>query len=192
MLTFRISETSGRIPVALFILELVVFHTAVMLAAHLGFFSRSEFADTPLLLWLLRGSVFSGAMIVCMAVLKLYQGRPGERIGTALLRLAASFVLAAGVLQAIYLLVPGLQIEPAVLGVSMVLAFFFLGTTRPVFLDSVTERRERLRSDSRARQPLGEGEEDGDMSREEFLARLARNQETTSLTAQHRITRRGV
>lgn len=192
MLKFRISATSGRIPVALFALELGVFHVAVLAAAYLGFLRVGEVAEVGLAVWLLRASVFSGTMIVCMAAFKLYQGRPRERIGTALLRLAVSFALAAGILQLVYLLVPVLRIEPALLSVSIVLAFFLLGTTRPVFLDSVSERRARVRGHPRVQQPIVGDEEDSEMPREQFLASLARNEQATSLTAQHRITRRGV
>jgi hypothetical protein len=132
-------------------------------------------------------------MIVCMAAFRLYQGRPRERIGTALLRLAVSFALAAGILRLVYLLVPILRIEPALLGVSMVLAFFLLGTMRPVFLDSVTERRARMRGYPRVQKPIvNDDDEDGEMSRADFLASLARNEQANTLTAQHRITRRGV
>jgi hypothetical protein len=45
MLTFRISATSGRIPVALFALELGVFYVAVLAAAYLGLFRPGDVAE---------------------------------------------------------------------------------------------------------------------------------------------------
>lgn len=190
MLNFRISATSGRIPVALLVLELGVFHAAVLLAAYLSTLQLDAAGAASPALWWLRASLFSGALMMCMAVFKLYQGRPRERTGTALLRLAGSFALAGSLLQLLYLLLPVLRIEPAVLLVALVLAFFFLGTMRPVFLDSVSERRARSAVRDRA---LSTGNDAGDdMSPEEFHASLARNDEHASLTAQHRITRRGL
>lgn len=191
MLKFKISETSGRIPVALLALELGVSHAAVWLAAYLVVWNGDGADPAGLVLWWLRASLFAVALMVCMAAFKLYQGRPRERTGTALLRLAGSFALAAALLQLLYLLLPVLRIAPGVLLVALGLAFFFLGTMRPVFLDSVAERRARHAAASRQPPPQSSAEAE-DMSREEFHARLARNAKHTSLTAQHRITRRGL
>jgi len=85
MLKVRISETSARVPAALFILELMVFFAAVLTTAYLDLFPDGRPAG--MWLWLLRALVFSLAIMICMAVLKLYQGRPRERMGVAMLRL---------------------------------------------------------------------------------------------------------
>ncbi len=194
MLTFRISENSVRIPVALIALELTVFVAAVLATAYLELFPKAG-EDAGLAVWLLRAGCFSAAMIFSMTVFKLYQGRPNERMGMAMLRLGVSFLLAVSLLQVVYLLIPLMRIEPAALATVSILSFFFLSTVRPVFLDSVTERRGRRRNAYEvAPEPEAEPPpEDENLSQAEFLSRVSRNAgKPTSLTGQHRITRRGL
>ena len=186
MFKFRISATSSRIPLALFVLEITVFFAAILATAYLDLFQ--EIVQVDLSVWLVRATVFSAAMIFSMLLFKLYQGRPNESIAMGVVRMGGSFALlvfAAGCAW----LAPTLRIELPSLAMAIVLAFFFLGTVRPVFLDSVTERRGGRRADRREE---GEGLAEG-LTDEEFLKRLSENPpKTTTLTGQHRITRRGL
>lgn len=196
MFDLRISETSPRIPLALFVVELAVFFAAVLTTAYFGLFLPAG-EQVNLVVWVLRAMVLSGAIMLSMALFKLYQGRPTERMGKALLRLAASFTLGGFVYYLLSLLVPLLHFAPLALIAIGVMSFFLMSTVRPVFLDSVTERRGRRRNNfetiSEAAREQAEDAPEEHVSQEDFLDRVSRNaSEPTTLTGQHRITRRGL
>ncbi|MDH3716164.1 MAG: hypothetical protein OET44_20225, partial [Gammaproteobacteria bacterium] len=170
----KISESSVGVPIALFILELTIFFTAVLSTVFLKF---TEIPDSEhgMLLWIARSAVFGGAMMTAMTIFKLYQGRPGERVAFAMLRLAASLIVGCLLLQLVYWFVPLFYLSVPALVVASLVSFFLLGTLRPVFLDSVTRRRGR-RHDDRG-----------------MLQRISGTfPAIPSLTGQNRITRRGL
>jgi hypothetical protein len=174
MPTIKISESSVGVPIALFVLELTIFFTAVLTTV---FLKLSDIPDNEhgILLWIARAAVFSGAMMTAMTIFKLYQGRPGERVAFAMLRLAGSLVVGCLLLQLVYWLVPLFYLSVPALVVAALVSFFLLGTLRPVFLDSVTRRRGR-RHDDRG-----------------MLQRISGTfPAIPSLTGQNRITRRGL
>lgn len=170
----KISESSVSVPIALFILELTIFFTAVLTTVFLRL-SEIPAGEHGTLLWIARAAVFSGAMMTAMTIFKLYQGRPGERVAFAMLRLAGSLVVGSLLLQVVYWLVPLFHMSVSALVVASLVSFFLLGTLRPVFLDSVTRRRGR-RHDDRG-----------------MLQRISGTfPAIPSLTGQNRITRRGL
>ncbi len=174
MLKIKISESSIGVPIALFLLELTIFFTAVLTTVYLNLSDVPEH-DLGLLIWCARAAVFGGAMMTAMTVFKLYQGRPGERVAFAMMRLAASLTVGCVLLQLVYWLVPLFYLSLPALFVASLVSFFLLGTLRPVFLDSVTRRRGR-RHDDRG-----------------ILKRISGSFPTIpSLTSQNRITRRGL
>lgn len=170
----KISESSVGVPIALFLLELTIFFTAVLTTVYLNL-SAMPGGEHGLLLWIARAAVFSGAMMTAMTIFKLYQGRPGERVAFAMLRLAASLLVGCILLQGVYWFVPLFHLSVPALIVAALVSFFLLGTLRPVFLDSVTRRRGR-RHDDRG-----------------MLKRISGTfPAIPSLTGQNRITRRGL
>jgi len=174
MPTIKISESSVGVPIALFLLELTIFFTAVLTTVFLKL-SDIPGSEHGILLWIARAAVFSGAMMTAMTMFKLYQGRPGERVAFAMLRLAGSLMAGCVLLQVVYWFVPLFYLSPLALVVAALVSFFLLGTLRPVFLDSVTRKRGR-RHDDRG-----------------MLQRISGTFPTIpSLTGQNRITRRGL
>lgn len=170
----KISNSSVGVPIALFMLELTIFFTAVLTTVLLGL-SKIPANDYGMLLWVARAAVFSAAMMTAMTIFKLYQGRLGERVAFAMLRLAAALVVGCLMLQGIYWVVPMFYLSVPSLVVAALVSFFLLGTLRPVFLDSVTRRRGRRHNDRGMLQRISGT----------FPA-------IPSLTGQNRITRRGL
>lgn len=174
----RISKRSARIPLLLLLSEAAIFIAAVLIAAFLGFSDSELQVGSGWLL--LQALVFAAIMMACMLLMGLYRGRPNEGVLMGFARLGASFIIGVVALNGLFVLAPDLRIGMSSLVLATVLAFFFLGTIRPVFFDTILAHRGRRRSDlpGEAEQVQPTGETGGPPPADQ------------SLTGQHRISGR--
>lgn len=172
----RISRKSVRIPVLLLLSETAIFVAAVLIAAFLGFGDGGLDPASP---WLIvQALLFTAVMMVCMLVMGLYRGRPKEGVTLGFLRLGLALILGVVLLQGVFQVLPGLRVAVSSLVLASVLAFFFLGTIRPIFFDTVRTRRGRRQPESQQPGPNGTGPVE--------QAPAPSNTGETSLTGQHR------
>ena len=175
----KISKRSVRIPLLLLVSEMAIFVAAVLIAAFLGFGDGGLDPTSP---WLLvQALLFSLVMILCMMVMGLYRGRPKEGVTLGFLRLGVALIMGVVLLQGVFYVLPGLRVAISSLVLATVLAFFFLGTIRPVFFDTVMMRRGRRHPDEK--QPTGQEKAVG-------TGPVPSNTGEQSLTGQHRTSGR--
>jgi len=133
--TFRVFRHYLRVPfLALALIEFLVCALAVFVAVYVRFDGLElvslEGSDDPLVSALMFGVV----MTASMTAMGLYQSSfRGGSLGV-LLRILIGFLVGIFVLALVYYFFPSLYLGRGVLMIAMVLAFFILGTVRPLFV----------------------------------------------------------
>lgn len=92
-----------------------------------------------------RALLFTIVMMLSMVALGLYQARLREGMLGVLLRTVASFMLGGMILSLLFYILPFVYLGRGALVLATVLAFFIIGTIRPIFFQTVDESLLRCR-----------------------------------------------
>ncbi|MCB1757506.1 MAG: TIGR03013 family PEP-CTERM/XrtA system glycosyltransferase [Gammaproteobacteria bacterium] len=132
--TFRLFKLYLRVPfLVLGLIEFVICLIAVFIAVYARFDGMQLESvggiDSPVISALMFGLV----MTLSMMAMGLYQSSfRGGSLGV-FLRTLIGFIVGAGILALVFYVIPSLYMGRGVLGIATVLAFFMVGTVRPVF-----------------------------------------------------------
>lgn len=159
--TFKFFKMHLRVPFLLLaLIEFCVCVAAVFIAVYVRFdgqrLSEIESIDSPVVSSLLFGLI----MPVTMMAMGLYQSRFRGGILGVFLRSIIGFMCGAVSLALLYYVIPSLYLGRGVFGLALVLAFFMVGTIRPMFFYYVDRDILKLRV-----LVLGAGEKAGSIKR---------------------------
>ncbi len=134
MATFKFFKMHLRVPFLLLaLIEFCVCVAAVYIAVYVRFdgqrLSEIESINSPVVTSILFGLI----MPVTMMAMGLYQSRFRGGILGVFLRSIIGFMCGAVALALLYYLIPSLYLGRGVFGLALVLAFFMVGTIRPMF-----------------------------------------------------------
>ena len=132
--TFKFFKMHLRVPFLLLaLIEFCICVAAVYIAVYVRFdgqrFTQVASIDSPVMTSVLFGMV----MPVTMMAMGLYQSRFRGGILGVLLRSIIGFIAGAAILALLYYLVPSLYLGRGVFALSIIIAFFMVGTIRPMF-----------------------------------------------------------
>ena len=132
--TFKFFKMHLRVPFLLLaLIEFCVCVAAVFIAVYVRFdgqrLTEIESINSPVVTSLLFGMI----MPVTMMAMGLYQSRFRGGILGVFLRSIIGFMCGAVALALLYYLIPSLYLGRGVFGLALVLAFFMVGTIRPMF-----------------------------------------------------------
>ena len=118
---------------------------SVFAAAYIRFYAEPEVIEGLLQSITPKAMVFAGVMNISMIAMGLYQARLREGMAGVMLRTAVSFLMAGIILALLFYMLPDLFIGRGILAMAAIIAFFVIGTFRPIFLDSIDENNLKRR-----------------------------------------------
>jgi len=132
--TLKFFKLHLRVPFLLLaLLEFFICVVAVWVAVYVRFngagLTEVEHVRSPIVTSLLFGTV----MPMTMMAMGLYQSRFRGGVMGVFLRSVIGFVCGAAVLALLYYLIPALYLGRGVFGLALLVAFFMVGTIRPIF-----------------------------------------------------------
>ena len=159
--SFKFFKMHLRVPFLLLaLLEFCICVVAVFIAAYVRFdgsqITQVSSIGSPLLTSLLFGTV----MPVTMMAMGLYQSRFRGGILGVFLRSVIGFLCGAAILALLYYLIPPLKLGRGVFALAIIIAFFMVGTIRPMFFYYVDRDILKIRV-----LVLGAGEKAGSIAR---------------------------
>ena len=134
MATFKLFKMHMRVPFLLLaLIEFCICVAAVYVAVYVRFdgqrLTEIESINSPVVTSILFGMV----MPITMMAMGLYQSRFRGGILGVFLRSIIGFLCGAVVLALLYYLIPSLYLGRGVFAIAIILAFFMVGTIRPMF-----------------------------------------------------------
>lgn len=159
--SFKFFKMHLRVPFLLLaLLEFCICVVAVFIAAYVRFdgsqITQVSSIGSPVLTSLLFGAV----MPVTMMAMGLYQSRFRGGILGVFLRSVIGFLCGAAILALLYYLIPPLKLGRGVFALAIIIAFFMVGTIRPMFFYYVDRDILKIRV-----LVLGAGEKAGSIAR---------------------------
>ncbi len=140
MATIRVFKHYLRVPFLLLgLFEVLVLIAAVYVAAYIRFETNAWQIDEYVGPLLPRALVFAAVMNLAMIAMGLYQARLREGMSGIMLRTAVSFLVGGIGLALLFYIIPSLYIGRGILALAAILAFFVIGTARPIFFDTIDE-----------------------------------------------------
>jgi len=132
--TFKFFKLHLRVPFLLLaFLEFFICVTAVYVAVYVRFdgqgLTEVEHVQSPIVTSILFGIV----MPMTMMAMGLYQSRFRGGVMGVFLRSVIGFVCGAALLALLYYVIPSLYLGRGVFGLALLIAFFMVGTIRPIF-----------------------------------------------------------
>jgi len=125
--------------------EAGIFMLSVYAGAYLRFFGVAHAVRESIGPLLPRALAYAAIMLLSMLALGLYQPRMRESSPAVLLRLGAAFALGGIAMTLLFYLIPTLYLGRGALALAGIMAFFVVGTVRPVFMHTVDENPFRNR-----------------------------------------------
>jgi len=136
--TFKLFKMHFRVPfLILAALEFLICATAVYVAVYVRFdgtaLTSERLADFNINSPVLTAILFGLVMPITMMAMGLYQSRFRGGVVGVFLRSIGGFLAGAAVLALLYYLIPSLYLGRGVFAIALLLAFFMVGTIRPLF-----------------------------------------------------------
>ena len=132
--TFKLFKMHLRVPFLLLaLIEFCVCVAAVYVAVYVRFDGKHPTAIESINSPVLTSVLFGMVMPVTMMAMGLYQSRFRGGILGVFLRSIIGFICGAAVLALLYYLIPSLYLGRGVFALAIIIAFFMVGTIRPMF-----------------------------------------------------------
>jgi sugar transferase (PEP-CTERM system associated) len=121
------------------LVEFIVCFLSLYAAVFLRFSGEVSASDTGLASPVVLATLYAAVMTTAMIAMGLYQSQSRVGASSTVLRLALSFVFGGAFLILLFYVFPSLYIGRGVMIVGSIIAFFVMGTLRPLFFGALDE-----------------------------------------------------